>query len=118
MTTPDKERNLMASRLRTAREMAGLSQAQVANILGLHRPSVSEMEAGRRKVSAGELAKLAEVYSIDIEWLAGTAAEDTGGDERVRFAARQLAKLKADDLDTVLNLLNALRPKKGQGKRR
>jgi transcriptional regulator with XRE-family HTH domain len=98
--------------------MAGLSQAQVANILGLHRPSVSEMEAGRRKVSADELAKLSEIYSIDIEWLAGAATEDTGGDERVRFAARQLAKLKADDLDTVLNLLNALRPQKGQGKRR
>jgi transcriptional regulator with XRE-family HTH domain len=115
MTTLDGERKTIASRLRTAREMAGLSQAQVAKILGLHRPSVSEMEAGRRKVSVDELTKLAEIYSIDMKWLAGSNPEEKG-DERIRFAARQLAKLKSDDIERVLNLLHALRPKKGQSK--
>lgn len=116
MTTSDNERNIVASRLRTAREMAGLSQAQVAKILGLHRPSVSEMEAGRRKVSVDELTKLAKIYSIDMEWLAGSTPDAKSGDERIRFAARQLAKLKSDDLDKVLNLLHALRPQKGRSK--
>lgn len=116
MTTSDNKRKVVASRLRTAREMAGLSQAQVAKILGLHRPSVSEMEAGRRKVSVDELTKLAKIYSVDMEWLAGFTPDAKGGDERIRFAARQLAKLKSDDLDKVLNLLQALRPKKGRSK--
>jgi transcriptional regulator with XRE-family HTH domain len=116
MTTSDNERNIVASRLRMAREMAGLSQAQVAKILGLHRPSVSEMEAGRRKVSVDELTKLARIYSIDMEWLAGSTPDATNGDERIQFAARQLAKLKDDDLDKVLNLLYALRPQKGRRK--
>lgn len=107
-------KNIVAVRLRTAREMAGLSQSQVANILGLHRPSISEIEAGRRKVSAEELAKLAEIYSADIEWLAGSEPESLNGEERIRFAARQLANLKPDDLEKVMNLLNALRPQKGQ----
>ena len=116
MTTSDNERSIVASRLRKAREMAGLSQAQVAKILGLHRPSVSEMEAGRRKVSVDELTKLAQIYSVDIEWLAGSTPDTKKGEERIRFAARQLAKLKSDDLDKVLNLLHALRSQKGQGK--
>ena len=116
MATSDNERKVVASRLRTAREMAGLSQAQVAKILGLHRPSVSEMEAGRRKVSVDELTKLAEIYSVDIVWLAGSTPDTKKGEERIRFAARQLAKLKSDDLDKILNLLHALRPQKGQGK--
>ena len=38
----------IASRLRSAREMAGLSQGQVAKMLGMHRPTISEIEAGRR----------------------------------------------------------------------
>lgn len=116
MTNSDNERNIVASRLRTAREMAGLSQAQVAKILGLHRPSVSEMEAGRRKVSVGELTELAEIYSVDMKWLAGSTPDATNEDERIQFAARQLAKLKDNDLDKVLNLLRALRPQKGRKK--
>jgi transcriptional regulator with XRE-family HTH domain len=51
----------IASRLRLARESAGLSQGQVAKKMNLHRPTVSEIEAGRRRVSAEELARFAEL---------------------------------------------------------
>ncbi|RKY10061.1 MAG: XRE family transcriptional regulator [Planctomycetota bacterium] len=108
------DKNIVAARLKSARKMAGLSQAQVAKILGLHRPAISEIEAGRRKVSAEELSKFAEIYSVDIKWLAGSEPEYQNGEERIHFAARQLAKLKSDDLDKVMNLLDALRPQKGQ----
>ena len=37
----------IAERLKEARKLAGLSQGHVAKMLGLHRPSVSEMEAGK-----------------------------------------------------------------------
>ena len=36
----------VAERLRLAREQAGLSQGQVARLLGKHRPTISEIEAG------------------------------------------------------------------------
>ena len=116
MADPDKERKTIAARLRTAREMSGLSQAQVAKALDLHRPSVSEMEAGRRRVSAEELAKLADLYSVDMGWLTSATPETKREDQRVRFAARQLANLKPDDLDRVMNLLSALRPQRGKEK--
>ena len=107
------KKSIIATRVKQARELSGLSQAQVAKLLKLHRPSISEIEAGRRNVTADELSKLAEIYSVDLKWLAG--AEQTphdGKEERVRFAARQLANLKTDDLDKVMNLLRALRPQK------
>jgi transcriptional regulator with XRE-family HTH domain len=116
MPTSSDEKNIVTSRLRTAREMAGLSQAQVAQILGLHRPSISEIEAGRRKVSADEIKKLAKIYSVDIKWLVGSEPDTSKNEERIRFAARQLAKLKPNDLDKVMNLLSVLRPQKGQDK--
>lgn len=111
MNHDSTKRKQIASRLRAAREMAGLSQAQVAKILDLHRPSVSEMEAGRRRVSGEELAKLAEVYSVDMNWLMhAEATGDSTMDDRAQLAAREFAKLRPEDLDRVLDLLKAIRP--------
>jgi len=111
----DKERDSIADRLRSAREMAGLSQAQVARVFHMHRPTISEMEAGRRKVSADELRQLAELYEVDIAWLAGSQSEEDS--PRIALAARELAKLKEDDLDRVVQLLQSLRRGKGARKR-
>ena len=100
----------IGSRLRAAREMAGLSQAQVAKKLELHRPSVSEMEAGRRKVTADELSRLAKIYAVSISWLACSEEENSRPEmDRIRLAARQLEKLKPADIDGLLQLLRALR---------
>jgi len=105
--------NLLGSRLRGAREMAGLSQAQVAKMLSLHRPTISEIEAGRRKVSAEEMTKLADIYDIKISWLTDTNKETDEESEKIKLAARELSKLKKSDLDRVMHLLKALR-KKGE----
>ena len=107
-------RQAIASRLRVAREQAGLSQGQVAKLLDMHRPTISEIEAGRRRISAEELAEFARVYDVSLDWL--TAAKDQQVDEeddRVMLAARQLARLKPKDLDRVMDLLSSLRERKG-----
>jgi transcriptional regulator with XRE-family HTH domain len=104
------KRALIAERLKEARKLAGLSQGQVAKILGLHRPSVSEMEAGNRRVSADELARLAEIYDVGVAWLLGEAPDAIDAqDPRLELAARELTKLKPDDLDRLLKLLAAMR---------
>ena len=104
------KRVAIGSRLRLAREMAGLSQAQVAKMLSLHRPSVSEIEAGRRKVSAEEISKLAEIYDVKLNWLMGLEpGENDKEDEKIKLAARQLAKLKPKDYENVIHLLSILR---------
>lgn len=103
------ERMGLAERIRTAREMAGLSQGQVAKKLGLHRPSVSEMEAGRRRVSAEELSELADLYAVDLSWLADGETVPDEHRSRVELAARELSKLREEDLDRVLKMLSALR---------
>ena len=111
MTQPDSaKRTQVAERLKEARKLAGLSQGHVANMLGLHRPSVTEMEAGKRRVSADELARLAEIYDVNVAWLLGEAPETFDAqDPRLELAARELVKLKPDDLEHLLRLLAALR---------
>lgn len=108
------KREEIGSRLRMAREMAGLSQAQVAAMLSLHRPSVSEIEAGRRKVSAEELSRLAEIYDVKLSWLIDLDIEKNNeDDEKLKLAARELAKLKLKDYNRVIFLLKMLRSSKG-----
>jgi transcriptional regulator with XRE-family HTH domain len=100
-----------------AREYAGLSQGQVARLLDMHRPTISEIEAGRRKVSAEELGAFAKTYDVSISWLTGedSKTEDALGD-RVELAARELAKLKKEDVEVVLKLLRSLRGMEGKEK--
>ena len=49
-------------RLRHQREALGFTQKQVAEYLGLHRPTISEIEAGRRDVTSQELFEFARLY--------------------------------------------------------
>jgi transcriptional regulator with XRE-family HTH domain len=120
MTEIDTDkRSRIAKRLQEARKLAGLSQGQVAKILGLHRPSVSEIENGNRRVSADELARLGEIYDVSVAWLLGEAPETIDAqDPRLELAARELSKLKPDDLERLLRLLAAMRSEptpKGDG---
>lgn len=71
MSTARSTRQVIRNRLREARELAGLSQGQVARILKMHRPTISEIEAGNRGVSAEEIARFADAYAVSIEWLFG-----------------------------------------------
>ena len=103
-------RALVAERLKEARKLAGISQGQVAKMLGLHRPSVSGIEAGNRKVSADEVARLSEIYDVSVTWLLGDSPDVLdAADPRLELAARELAKLKPDDLERLLKLLSAIR---------
>src|ERR1700726_3643563 len=104
------KRALITERLKEARKLAGVSQGHVAKILGLHRPSISEIEAGNRRVSADELARLAEIYDVGVALLLGEAPDTLDAqDPRLELAARELTKLKPDDLDRLLKLLAAMR---------
>ena len=107
MNDSNEIRRALAARMRAAREQAGLSQGQVARLLDYKRPTISEIEAGRRKVSAEELPRFANVYGLTISWLTDDTPQPH--DPKVELAARELAKLKPEDLDTVLRLLQTLK---------
>ncbi|WP_081888330.1 helix-turn-helix transcriptional regulator [Verrucomicrobium sp. BvORR034] len=102
----DAPTQLLARRLRSAREQSGLSQEVVASRLGLKRPAISEIEAGRRRVRADELALLSELYNVSMQWL---TTESNDNSTKLEIAARGLSKLRDDDLDKILELLNSLR---------
>lgn len=105
-----ERRRALAARLREARRLSGLSQGQVAQRMGLHRPSISEIEAGNRRVSADELSRFAELYDVSMAYLSGDAPNTMAIDDpRLQLAARELQKLAPESLDNLLRALAALR---------
>jgi transcriptional regulator with XRE-family HTH domain len=104
-----EESDKIGARLRAAREEAGLSQGQTAKLLGIHRPTISEIEAGRRRVQADELSEFAKIYHVSVSWLLGEEGGLDPHEKKARVAARKLMKLKPEDLDRVMNLLDSLR---------
>ena len=101
----DKEK--IAARLKEARILAGLSQEQAADKMGLQRPTISEIESGRRKVSADELIQFAGLYKVDTSWLLHQESDDD-----VKFAARELNKLSKKDREKLFALLKIFPKKK------
>jgi transcriptional regulator with XRE-family HTH domain len=96
-------RDKIAKRLKEARVKSGLSQDQAARLLNINRPTISEIEAGRRKVSAEELIQFAELYQVDSSWLLHDS-----NDSNIMFAARELGKLSENDIKKVIDILKIL----------
>jgi transcriptional regulator with XRE-family HTH domain len=69
-----------------------------------------EIEKGRRRVTAGELRRFSDIYKVTLSWLACVEAEESDEEsERIELAARELSKLRKEDLDRLLDLLAAFR---------
>jgi transcriptional regulator with XRE-family HTH domain len=99
-------------RLRVARQLAGLSQQQLGEHLGVSFQAVQKYESGENRLSAGRLVRAAEVLGIDLAFFAkdtsvprGDTAQMSGftGDEIE--LVRAYRALRSDALRTQLRRL-------------
>jgi transcriptional regulator with XRE-family HTH domain len=104
-----ERRRATAARLREARRLSGLSQGQAAKQMNMHRPTVSEVEAGNRRVTVEELTRFATLYDVSVAYLTGESPDSISLDDpRLQLAARELQKLPPDSLKKLLEALAAL----------
>jgi transcriptional regulator with XRE-family HTH domain len=57
------------TKLRNIRLQKGLSQAEVANAIGLDQSTYSRIESDQSELKAGTLLKLAKFYQVDVSAL-------------------------------------------------
>lgn len=100
----------IAERLKVARELSGLSQLQASKVLGMSRPTISEIEAGRRNVTSQELIHFSETYDVDSSWLLGKEnISNNFAESKLKIAARELSKMSNDDVDKLFKILSAIK---------
>jgi len=56
----------LGQKIKNLREQAGINQQQLAELLEVSRPTVSQIENGERKIPADELIRLAEIFNISV----------------------------------------------------
>jgi transcriptional regulator with XRE-family HTH domain len=115
----------LGSRIRKFRESRGLNQEALARLLGVSRPTLSLIENGQRKVSAGEIRTLSEIFGVSIEtffdekkeprfFIGETAAEYKKRDPDLRIdVPRKNVKRFKEVLLYILNKVGA-RPHVGE----
>ena len=75
----------------------------------LQRPAISEIESGKRKVSAEEIIQFATLYRVNTSWLLLKEEDQTlEMDEELRVAARELSKMSEIDRKKLLDILKIL----------
>lgn len=100
----------LAERIRQERAYVGLSQADVAEALGIPRAAVSALETGKRRVSGLELGRLAELFGTSVDRLLG---REVPSDETTTALFRATKSLTDADKEQVLRFAEFLR---GAGK--
>jgi transcriptional regulator with XRE-family HTH domain len=115
MGKDNEVKQVIAARIKAARKAAGLSQGQVAKKLDMHRPTISEIEAGRRSVTSDELGRFATLFGVETWWLscADPEEERQASLAKYQIAARHLSKMKDEDFDILMRLLSSLKPTGG-----
>ena len=88
-------------RIKELRTQLHLSQEYVANYLGLSRSTYTQMENGKRKVLADEVAKLSDLFGISTDSL----LRDTKMSHSATVVARSFERLDERDKEEIVNLI-------------
>ena len=87
--------NNLATRLKYAREMTGMSQQDLANRAGIPQSTIGNLESGLRQSSAS-IPSLASILGVEALWLAdgmGPSGPDMRVLEQTEDAIAQISEL-------------------------
>lgn len=100
MPTPPKNPALpkkeVGARLRALRVASGLTQIQLAEMVGTHQTALSQVEVGRRGVSLDQVVKLARALKVTPDQILGdTHTQATAGHSRNGRLWRRIQRIDA-----------------------
>ncbi len=94
---------VLSEKLKELRKQAGKTQTQVANVLGIQYFTLGKWEQGRAEPSSEDLIKLADYYSVSIDYLFGRE-DDLGNVKIGENVANNLSKSERE----IIELYNKL----------
>lgn len=106
-----------SDRLRSARQLRGYSQTDLADKTGLQPSAVSHFETGRRAPSFDNLKALAVALDVSTDYLLGRVDKPHVTGSIAEKLLRHAEKMSYDDLDTLTDFAEMLAKKAGQKKK-
>ena len=76
------DKDTLGKRLRERRELAGMSQAEIAKQTGMIQPDLSLLERGKKHVWADTLFSLATTLGCSLDYLTGRTDDPTPPGQR------------------------------------
>lgn len=105
--------DIFKERLKAARTLRGLNQAELATKAGLPAASVSHFESGPRKPSFDNLKALASALNVTTDYLLGRSDTPGASAETVGQLHRDLGKLTEQDLKLATDFVDLLVKQRG-----
>lgn len=99
--------DVFRERVRLAREMRGLSQAELAKRAGLQDSAISHFETGTRKPSFDNLRRLADALDVTTDYLLGRTS-DAGRPAEASRLHRHKSRLTDADQDLAEEFMKLL----------
>lgn len=87
-----EERVTLAKRIKETREYLGFTQQQVAEALSLRRSAISDIETGKRRVTADELKRIANLFQHPVSHFLGEEPEHAPDIAAIARTAESLSK--------------------------
>ncbi len=88
-------------RIKNFRSQLHLSQEYVANFLGLNRATYTQMENGKRKITAEDVSRLSELFGVT----ADAILNENQLSQPAAVFARSFEKLDENDQAEIMNLI-------------
>ena len=79
------------------RMRTGISQQRLAEMLGVSRPTITQIEKGERKVSVDELVRLSEIFNLSVDNLLCSK-------EKLKVILAESRERKEVELPTRINI--------------
>jgi transcriptional regulator with XRE-family HTH domain len=115
MSESSDNSKVFKDRLRYARELRQLNQADLAVRARLQPSAISHFETGTRQPSFDNLRRLADALAVSIDYLLGRSESIGGVAQTTDVLYRNIEQLSASDRDVVNTIAAAMRSKKGDG---
>jgi transcriptional regulator with XRE-family HTH domain len=107
-----------AERMREARELKELSQADIARKTGLQPSHISHFETGKRAPSFENLKALADGLGVSTDYLLGRELKTGAAGPVIERVVRHAEKLNESDLETLATFAETLAGRRRRDDRR
>ena len=109
----------IGNRIKEARVKAGMTQAEVANLVGVSPHAVWSWESGRAKPRHDHLLELAHRCEVTTDWLLGREVVEAEVLKEMDFSFRKSVEgLPMEDLESIWEFIRFVRERERRRKRR